>query len=228
MRLIKGNCLEELKNIPDGSVDLVLTDPPYKMTKTGNPCRENGAAGNRDENLFDNELPDTKEWMELCWKKLKPDTHFYVFTNVKSIHEYMNVAISCGFKLHNIIPMIKDTSMPNRWYLKHTELILFFRKGKAKPINDLTSKDYFRVKMPTKRTGKVHVTQKPLDLIEKLVYNSSNENDVVLDLFMGSGTTGVACKSLGRDFIGIEIDDTYFGIAKERIDNANFVEEILF
>ena len=116
--------------------------------------------------------------------------------------------------------MKKDTGMPNRWYLKNTELILFFRKGNAKPINDLTSRDWFEVKMPTKKNGKTHITQKPFNLIRKLVTNSSNENDVVLDPFMGSGTTGVACVDSNRNFIGIELDEKYFNIAKSRIDAA--------
>lgn len=116
--------------------------------------------------------------------------------------------------------MKKDTGMPNRWYLKNTELILFFRKGQAKPINDLTSRDWFEVKMPTKKNCKTHITQKPFDLIRKLVTNSSNENDIVLDPFMGSGTTGVACIHTNRNFIGIEIDEKYFDIAKKRIEEA--------
>ena len=109
--------------------------------------------------------------------------------------------------------------MPCRWYLKNCELVLFFRKGKAKPINDMTSRDWVKVNMPTKKNGKLHITQKPLDFIQKLVTNSSNEGDTVLDCFMGSGTTGVACINTNRNFIGIELDEKYFNIAKERIEN---------
>ena len=76
-----------------------------------------------------------------------------------------------------------------------------------------------------KNTGKNHPTQKPLDIIERVIKTSSNENDTILDCFMGSGTTGVACKNLNRNFIGIELDSKYFKIAKDRIDKAQYIKE---
>jgi site-specific DNA-methyltransferase (adenine-specific) len=217
INLIHGNCLEQMKNIPDASVDLVLTDPPYKMTKRGKSCRPNWMPNNMGDNVFDGKIPNPKEWMEQCFRVLKDGTHFYTFCNTNDITEYLQVAQDIGFKLHNIITMIKDTGMPNRWYLKNCEFVLFFRKGVAKPINDMTSRDWVKVCMPTKKTGKFHITEKPLSFIQKLVLNSSKENEVVLDCFMGSGTTGVACVNTNRKFIGIEVDDKYFQIAKERI-----------
>jgi site-specific DNA-methyltransferase (adenine-specific) len=113
--------------------------------------------------------------------------------------------------------MIKDTKMPNRWYLKYTERILFFRKGKAKRINDPTSRDYFLVKTPTLKNGKKHPTEKPLSLIEKLISNSSNCDDVVVDPFAGGGTTLVAAKNLNRQFIGIEKEKKYYDICLQRL-----------
>ncbi len=172
------------------------------------------------ENMFNGELPDTSEWMRLCFDKMKPDAHMYVFTNTNSISEFLLTAKACGLKVHNIISMIKDTKMPNRWYLKYTELVLFFRKGKAFPINDMTSRDYECVEMPTTKKGKLHVSQKPLGFIEKIVANSSKKGETVLDPFMGSGTTGVACANLDRFFIGVEMDDNYFEIARDRISEA--------
>ena len=157
--------------------------------------------------------------MAECFRVLN-DGHIYIFTNTVSLQETLNIATEAGFKLHNLITMIKDTGMPNRWYYKQSELILFFRKGKAKPINDFTSRDNVKVKMPKQATGKLHITQKPLDFIQKLVSNSSKDGDIVLDCFMGSGTTGVACKNLNRDFIGIEKDAGYYEIAKQRIEEA--------
>ena len=220
INLLKGDCLELMKSIPDGIIDAIITDPPYKMTKQGNSCRPNYMKSGMGENLFDGELPNTKEWMKLCFEKLKKDSHFYVFTNTNSLLEFITIANECGFKLHNVISMIKDTKMPNRWYLKYTELVLFFRKGKAFAINDKTSRDYEFVKMPTLKNGKLHISQKPLNFVEKLISNSSNENDLILDLFMGSGTTGVACVNLNRNFIGIEMNDKYFEIAEKRIAEA--------
>lgn len=132
------DCMEGFKLIEDNSIDLILTDPPYKMTKRGKSCRPNWMPNNMGDNVFEGAIIPPKEWMSECYRVLKEQTHFYTFVNTNDITEYLSVAKEIGFKLHNIISMIKDTGMPNRWYYKQTELVLFFRKGKAKPINDYT------------------------------------------------------------------------------------------
>ena len=220
LNLILGDCLEEMREIPSASIDLIVTDPPYTMTKRGKSCRPNWMPSNMGDNVFNGDIPDVKAWMGECYRVLKDGTHFYTFCNTNDILRYLESAKEVGFKMHNIITMIKDTGMPNRWYLKNCELVLFFRKGKAKPINDMASRDWIMVNMPTQKTGKMHITQKPLAFITKLVTNSSNVGDVVLDPFMGSGTTGVSCINTGRNFIGIELDEKYFNIAKDRIDKS--------
>jgi len=217
IKLLHGDCLEVMKTIPDGSIDMILCDPPYTMTKLGKSCRPNYMPANRGDNLFTGSIPKAEDWMKECFRVLKDGTHFYTFCNTNDIQSYLNSATNAGFKLHNVLTMIKDTKMPNRWYLKFTEIVLFFRKGKAKAINDMTSRDYEFVKMPTKKNGKLHVTQKPLDFIQRLVGNSSKRGELVLDIFMGSGTTGVAAKNLNRKFIGIEKDLAYYDIAMKRI-----------
>lgn len=220
IQLFHGDCLELFSGLENESVDLVVVDPPYKMTKRGKSCRPNWMADNMGENVFDGDVPDSLKWMEECFRVLRNGTHLYTFCNTNDLQTYLNNAEKVGFKFHNLISMIKDTRMPNRWYLKQTELLLFFRKGPAKPINDMTSIDNINVTMPKKSNGKLHITQKPLDFIEKLVSNSTKPGEVVLDCFMGSGTTGVACKNLGRKFIRIEKDEDYFKIAKERIEKT--------
>jgi len=223
IQLMQGDCLERMKEIPDGSVDMILTDPPYRMTRRGKSCRPNWMKSGMGDNVFSGELPCFNSWINECYRVMR-DGHLYVFTNTNSLQEILNSCTNAGFKLHNVISMIKDTGMPNRWYYKQTELVLFFRKGAAKPINDYTSRDNVKVTMPKASTGKLHITQKPLDFIAKLVSNSTISGNIVLDLFMGSGTTGVACVNLNRSFIGIELDANYFKIAQERIQNA--VEEL--
>jgi site-specific DNA-methyltransferase (adenine-specific) len=211
-----GDCLEVLKDLQSDSMDMVLCDPPYRMTKRGKSCRPNYMPASMGENFFQGEIPKVEDWMSEAYRVLKQG-HFYVFTNTKQLQDNLNAASRTGFDLHNILSMIKDTKMPNRWYLKYTELILMFRKGRAVPISDMTSRDYFQCEMPTQKNGKLHPTQKPLSVIEKLVSNSAAENQWVADFFMGSGTTGVACRNLNRNFIGIEKDPKYFEIAKKRI-----------
>ena len=219
MTLLQGDCLDLIRNIPDESIDLVVTDPPYTMTKRGKSCRPNWMPSNMGENVFVYiSIPNPDIWFAECFRVLKNQTHFYTFCNTNDIQKYLNAAEKAGFKLHNIITMIKDTGMPNRWYLKNCELILFFRKGKAKPINDMTSRDWVMVTMPKQKDGKLHITQKPLGLITKLVTNSSEIGEIVLDPFMGSGTTGVACMNTNRNFIGFELDKNSFENAKIRLN----------
>lgn len=217
IKIYHGDCIEILKTFQNNSIDLIITDPPYKMTKRGKSCRPNWMPNNMGNNVFDGKLPNTKEWMTECYRILKEQTHFYTFCNTNDLENYLSVARECGFLLHNVITMIKDTKMPNRWYLKNCELILFFRKGKAKPIHNMTCRDWFKVTMPQQKNGKLHITQKPLSIIEEFVSNSSNENDIVLDPFSGSGTTGVACNNLNRNFIGIDNDIKNVEIMKNRL-----------
>ena len=218
-KIYNEDCLEGMKRIADNSIDLVVTDPPYTMTKRGKSCRPNWMPNNMGNNVFSDDIPNVKDWMGQVYRVLSDKSHFYTFVNINDITKYLQIANDLGFKIHNIISMIKDTGMPNRWYYKQTELVLFFRKGRAKPINDYTSRDNIKVVMPKKKTGKLHITQKPLDFIQLLITNSSRENEVILDPFMGSGTTAIACMNTGRNFIGFETDKDYYDITCKRIDD---------
>ena len=223
-KVIQGDCLEVMKDIEDHSVDVAIADPPYKMTKKGKSCRPNYMPVNMGDNFFSkgmkNTLPDTKEWLRETYRVLNNQSHLYIFTNTNSLLDFLNISKEVGFKLHNVLTMAKDTRIPSRWYYKKTELVLFMRKGKAKRLNNMSCSDLIEVKMTTKKNGKKHPTQKPLSLIEMFVKNSSNEGETVIDPFMGSGTTGVACKNLNRYFIGIELNEKYFEVAKKRIRKA--------
>ena len=233
IELFYGDSLDILPTLEKEKVDLIVTDHPYKMTKRGKSCRPNWMHNNMKENLFEGQLPDFEEWLKLSYQVLKPDAHIYVFTNTVSLQEILNAATQSKFKLHNIITMIKNTNMPNRWYLKQTELILFFRKGKAFPINDMTSRDWFHADMPTQKTNKIHLTQKPVEPLKKFITNSTIEYNVVLDLFSGSGSTAIACIETNRNFIGIEKDIESFNKSVKRIEeyiklnNLNNVEIII-
>ena len=223
-KIYNEDCLEGMKRIADNSIDLVVTDPPYTMTKRGKSCRPNWMPNNMGNNVFSDDIPNVKDWMGQVYRVLSDKSHFYTFVNINDITKYLQIANDLGFKIHNIISMIKDTGMPNRWYYKQTELVLFFRKGRAKPINDYTSRDNIKVVMPKKKTGKLHITQKPLNFIQLLITNSSRENEVILDPFMGSGTTAIACMNTQRNFIGFEMDKSYYDIACKRIDEARNIK----
>lgn len=208
-----------MKNIKDESIDLIVTDPPYKCISGGKPNKKgqpSGMLSKNDGKIFkhNNILPN--DWFPILYRILKEGSHCYVMTNTINLENYLKISREVGFQLHNLLVWKKNNVTPNRWYMKNGEYVLFLRKGKAKKINNLGSKTVHNI---DNIKNKTHPTEKPVELMELYVSNSSNENEVVLDPFMGSGSTGVACINTNRRFIGIELDDNYFNIAKERIKN---------
>ncbi len=135
--------------------------------------------------------------------------------NSRNLSELQTKAKAVGFAFQNLLIWDKGNVTPNRWYMQGFECILMLRKGGAKNINNLGSSNILRV--PNIIGKKLHPTEKPPALLEILIANSSLECETILDPFMGSGTTGVACKNLNRNFIGIELDKEYFNIAQKRI-----------
>lgn len=117
-KLVHGDCLKVMQKIPDNSIDLVIADPPYTMTKRGKSCRPNWTPNGMGDNVFEGGIPDATIWMSQCYRILKDSTHFYCFTNTIDLYTLLDAALEVGFKLHNVITMIKDCGMPNRWYYK--------------------------------------------------------------------------------------------------------------
>lgn len=222
-KLYQGDCLEVMKNIEDGSVDLVVTDPPYKTITGGD---SNGANSERpkgmlrgNRKLFKHQKMNISVWMPEIYRILKDESHCYIFTNVLNLQEMLDEASKAGFKLHNVLVWEKNNCTPSQYYMKNCEYVLFLRKGKAKWINNIGESKTVH-KFNNIIGNKLHPTEKPVDLLEYYLLNSSEPNDVVLDPFMGSGSTGVACLNTNRDFIGIELDEGYFNIAQNRIEEA--------
>lgn len=222
--LRQGDCIEILKSMPSESIDLIVTDPPYRTISGGNKSDKwkSGYASSvlykNDGKIFDNNNIEFSDWLPEVYRVLKDGTHFYCMTNVLNINKIIVEAEKVGFYLHNILVWEKNTANANRWYMKNCEFTLFFKKGKAKTINNPSSKMIHKFNNPV--GNKLHPTQKPVELMQFYITNSSKENETVLDPFMGSGSTGVACVNTNRNFIGIELDNNYFNIAKERIENA--------
>jgi DNA modification methylase len=218
MTLLQGDCLELMKDIPDKSIDLIIIDPPYKCISGGSNSgkgRPTGILSKNDGKIFKYNDITAKQYFGELYRVLKDDTHCYIMTNNLNIEEFLATAREVGFQLHNIVIWKKNNATPNRWYMKNCEYILFFRKGKAKKINNPGTKQVLEIDNII--GNKVHPTEKPVRLMEILVENSSNEGDLVLDCFMGSGSTGVACKNTNREFIGMELDENYFKVACERL-----------
>lgn len=153
--------------------------------------------------------------------------NIYIWCNKEQIYQYLHYFKQYNFEL---LSWHKTNPVPtcNNKYLSDTEYLLFFRENGVKINGNYETKKKYYVTPTNKEDKKLykHPTVKPLNIIENLIINSSKESDTVLDCFMGSGTTGVACKKLNRDFIGMELDERYFEIAKERINEIKENEVI--
>ena len=209
-KIICGDCLEVMKGIPDGSVDLIITDPPYG-TKTNN--REGLMIGE-----FSNVMPLV---LPELFRVLKNSGGFYCFTSWTMMSDWL-LRYQQYFKLQNIIIWDKRRHSgcysPASWQFTW-EGIFFGIKGKHK------IREYQRDVITSDEKGKRIAMQKPVDIIGKLIKASSDKDDIILDPFLGSGTTAVACKELGRKYIGIEISPEYCEIARRRI---SAIPELLF
>ena len=236
--MLRGDCLVEMSNIPDGSVDLIVTSPPYWK----------GFEYEAYFNSYLQYLEWTERWLVECKRVLKLNGTFYLNiandseTTIRAF-EIMNIATrKIMFKLHDTIIWYRYNQQPantERQLTNQCEYLFMLRHSSAN--TKLNKKDLY-ANIPelfkTKNVGNVwelpfNSTKTsfgrketkckwghsgfPLNLPKACMYLSTKENDVVLDMFMGSGTTGIACKNLNRKFIGIEIDEKYFKIAKERI-----------
>lgn len=195
--------------------------PPYKIVKggcTNKAVRYTGTEHSELKNgtLFGKNEIKFDEWIPLLYNKVKDGAHVYIMCNDRNMREVLNVAHESKFKLLNILTWKKTKHNPNRYYLKNSEFIIMLRKGKAVNINNMGT---FQVLEVPNVNKKLHPSDKPVDLMKILVENSSNVGDIVLDPFMGAGSTGVATMLAGgREFVGIEIDNGYFDIAKSRIE----------
>ena len=220
--LYNGDCLEVMKNLPTSSVDLVVTDPPYDV----HAGKGGGAFGNRKafseiqfiSNGFSNEVLD-----ELC--RVMKKINCYFFCSQKQITPLLDYFVKDNKYNYNLLTWQKTNPVPacNNKYLSDTEYCLFFREKGVKVYGSSSTKHTYYLQPMNVKDKKLysHPTIKPLNIIENLIINSSLRGGVVLDCFMGSGTTGVACKKLGRSFIGCEINEEYFKIAERRINDTN-------
>lgn len=204
-----GDCLEIMKEIPDGSVDMVLTDIPY-----GEVNRKSNGLRNLDKGIADicefNVDAAMVDALRICSGSL------YIFCGTEQVSRIRATFVRAGLTTRLCIWEKTNPSPMNgeHVWLSGIECCVYGKKAGA-AFNERCANTVFRY--PTVR-GKLHPTQKPLALMERLISASSNSGDKILDFCMGSGTTGVACVRSGRNFIGIEKDVTYFGKAKERIE----------
>jgi len=212
MQLIHGDCLEKMKDIPDGSIDLVLTDPPYGMDYQSGRRKEKH---NKIEN--DNNLSWLDTFAENIHRITKDNTSHYVFCSFHFIDRFKQ-ALEKHFIIKNILVWEKNNTGSGDLtgdFAPKIEFIIFLQKGRSK-IRGRREANIFKF---AKTNNELHATQKPVKLLKYLICKFTDEGAVVFDPFMGSGSTGIACLETNRNFIGIELDDHYFNVAKKRIEN---------
>ena len=212
--------------ISDNQIDLIVTDPPYKVTSRGNSGNSGGMFQkeiNKKGQVFTHNNIDCCEYAPEFYRVLKEGSHCYVMTNHINLIHMLNVFTNCGFHFIKCLIWNKGNKIMGQYYMSQFEYILFFRKGKGIKINHCGTSDILNVKNTKTKNeyGKnLHDTEKPVELMEILIANSSKEGGVVFDPFMEIGTTGIACHNLNRSFVGVELDKTYFDIAKARINGT--------
>lgn len=201
-----------LKDIPDKSIDLICTDPPYFQGMT-----HNGKKG-----CF-NDLSISKPFFSQLAKEFKrilsDAGEFYFFCDWRGYAFYYPI-LANELPVKNLIVWDKKSGAGNFYTYSHEFIIYGTMCNKNKHGRNVWVETAFSSGAKKTNGEKVHPTQKPIELIERIVRDGSNEGDVVLDCFMGSGTTGVACVNANRRFIGMELDSKYFEIAEKRINKV--------
>lgn len=219
MTLHNCNALDLMRSMQPDSIDCIITDPPYKTISGGiNHAEGYGLAqsviGSNDGKIFKHNNTPASEYMPELYRVLRDGGHCYVMTNVLNLRDMLNIAHSVGFGLHNVLIWQKNTGTPNRWYMKFAEYTLFLRKGPARTINHPGSSNIYSARNPR---DNAHPTEKPVELMEHYILNSTEPGETVFDPFAGSGSTLVAAVRTGRKWIGCEIDPAYYYPAVGRL-----------
>lgn len=225
------DCLEGLKEIPDNSVDVIVTDPPYFISMGHAGSKTNAKSGemlasNRTFNDLALCTPFYKQLFSEYARVLKETGSFYFFTDWRGYAYYFPL-LNAELPVRNLICWDKKSG-PGSFYSFAHEFIIFgthLPKTKGGVGTNVWREAAFNSGAKKTNGEKVHPTQKPVELIEKMLLDSSEPGAVILDTFMGSGTTAVACLRTGRNYIGFELDEKYHAIAQKRIEDA--LDELL-
>lgn len=252
--ILQGDCLEILKTISDKSIDLIFADPPYFMQTQGELLRTNGevfSGVNDDWDKFESlKAYDDfcKIWLSECKRILKDMGSIWVIGSFQNIFRLGYIMQDLGFWILNDIIWNKPNPVPNfkgtRFCNSHETLIWCSKNKDAKFTFNYKTMKFLNNNKQEKSVWnigicignerlkgidgkKAHSTQKPEALLEKIILSSTKKEDLILDPFFGTGTTGAMAKKLGRHYLGIEQNENYIQIAKERIANVNVIDNEL-
>lgn len=244
-KIVQGDCIEVLRGLPSGSVDLVFADPPYNLQLEGELRRPNNTkvdGVDQDWDKFQSFAAYdefTRGWLAECQRVLKDDGALWVIGSYHNIYRVGSILQDMGFWILNDIVWNKTNPMPNfrgrRFTNAHETLLWCAKEEQAKKYtfnydamkamnDDLQMRSDWTIpicagpeRLKNAAGKKAHPTQKPEALLHRVIISSTNEKDVILDPFFGTGTTGAVAKRLGRNYIGIEMDRDYIGYAQKRI-----------
>lgn len=242
-KLIEGDSFDVLNELEENSVDLIFADPPYFLSSNG-ISNSGGRMVSVNKGEWDVPLSVAekhlfnKNWLRLCKRVMKENATIWISGTLHNIYSVGMALEEEGFKILNNITWQKSNPPPNlgcRNFTHSTETLLWAKKDtkKAKHFFNYEKMKYFNnekqmkdvwtgsLTPPNEKLFGTHPTQKPLYLLERIIEATSKEDDVVLDPFLGSGTTAVACKKLQRNYIGIEKDKKYLALAKERLTHTH-------
>ena len=234
--IVNGDCLEVLKTIPDESVDCILTDPPYNLglfmhNRNTNlaKMRDNQFAYAGWDNIeYEEWCSNMREFLKECSRILKPKGTLISFMSIIKVESFIRFAEEVGFYYKTTGIWHQKNPMPrnmNLQFVNSTESwVYFINRGTSGTFhnNGKVVHDYLEssvTPLSEKKHGK-HPTQKPLSIMKQLINLTTNEGDIVLDPFMGSGSSCVAAALLNRNFIGIELNESYFDITSKRLEEV--------
>ena len=242
-KLILGNSLEELKKFKSKSIDMIFADPPYFLSGDGISC-SGGKMVSVNKGKWDKKIgieekhKFNREWIHQCYEILKDEGTIWISGTLHNIYSIGMALEQEGFKIINNITWKKLNPPPNiscRYFVHSTETILWAKKDikKAKHkfnyelMKELNggkqAKDVWEsslTKPSEKKCGK-HPTQKPMVILEKIILASTDEGDLILDPFNGSGTTGIVANKLKRKYIGIDLEKEYLDLTIKRKEEKN-------
>ncbi len=241
IRLLKGDCVEILNKARENSVDMIFADPPYFLSNGGITCHAgkmvsvNKGTWDKSRGVEENHK-FTLEWLKACQRVLKPNGTIWVSGTTHIIYSVGFAMQELGYKILNDIIWYKRNAPPNlscRYFTHSTEIVLWAAKNEKskhyfdyqlmKMINQgKQMRNVWEISAPPaeeKKFGK-HPTQKPVELLKRIIQASTKEGDLVLDPFCGSSTTGVAAVLLNRKYVGIDLEDNYLQLSKKRLEDT--------
>lgn len=243
IQLIHGDCIAVLNKLPENSVDMIFADPPYFLSNGGMSCRAgqmvsvNKADWDKSKGLT-KDFEFTLQWLDACKRVLKDTGTIWISGTLHNIYQVGFGLQYLEYKILNEISWFKPNAPPNlscRYFAHSHETLLWARKHAKKPhkFNYAKMRQWddkiapkgkqmrsiwnIPLTPPSEKTHGKHPTQKPLELLKRIIISSTDKGALILDPFNGSGTTGVVAKQLGRKYIGIDKDKKYLELSKKRI-----------